>query len=189
MSFLEDSRARTLAQQVRAMDSMASVAACGPRWFGLLARFDLVTSSWRTPQCSLVEGLDEFSEIWPEWGLMRNGGCLELGMPALPMYEKGSGYWHTPTANDCKPAGKKEVEMVTKWERGEWIPNTYIRLRSQVAVRSGMVGPMNPGWAEWLMGWPLGWTDLKPLATDKFQEWQQQHSLSFVNVQAGKEAA
>jgi len=28
-------------------------------------------------------------------------------------------------------------------------------------------GKLNPTWVEWLMGWPLGWTDLKPLVTDK----------------------
>jgi hypothetical protein len=28
-------------------------------------------------------------------------------------------------------------------------------------------GSLNPTWVEWLMGWPLGWTDLKPLATGK----------------------
>jgi hypothetical protein len=37
-------------------------------------------------------------------------------------------------------------------------------------------GRLNPTWVEWLMGWPLEWTDLKPLAMDKCQEWQQQHS-------------
>ena len=26
-------------------------------------------------------------------------------------------------------------------------------------------------WVEWLMGWPLGWTDLRPLATDRFRQW------------------
>jgi hypothetical protein len=36
-------------------------------------------------------------------------------------------------------------------------------------------GPLNPDWVEWLMGWPIGWTALQPLATDKFREWQQQH--------------
>ena len=35
--------------------------------------------------------------------------------------------------------------------------------------------PRNPWVAEWLMGWPMGWTDSAPLATDKFQQWQQQH--------------
>ena len=24
---------------------------------------------------------------------------------------------------------------------------------------------------EWMMGWPIGWTDFEPLATDKFQQW------------------
>jgi hypothetical protein len=28
-------------------------------------------------------------------------------------------------------------------------------------------GRLNPQWVEWLMGWPVGWTDLKPLETDK----------------------
>ena len=47
------------------------------------------------------------------------------------------------------------------------------------AYQSGQQTPplrLNPVWVEWLMGWPLGWTDLKPLEMGKFQEWQQQHS-------------
>lgn len=40
-------------------------------------------------------------------------------------------------------------------------------------------GQLNPSWVEWLMGWPIGWTDLKPLETDRFQQWQQQHSKFF----------
>lgn len=34
-----------------------------------------------------------------------------------------------------------------------------------------------PSYAEWLMMWPLGWAELKPLEMDKFRELQQQHSL------------
>jgi hypothetical protein len=37
-------------------------------------------------------------------------------------------------------------------------------------------GSLNPTWVEWLMGWPLGWTDLKPLATGKSPSVPQQHS-------------
>ena len=36
---------------------------------------------------------------------------------------------------------------------------------------------LNPDWVEWLMGWPIGHTDLKPLAMDKYREWQQQHGI------------
>jgi hypothetical protein len=35
-------------------------------------------------------------------------------------------------------------------------------------------GKLNPEWVEWLMGWPLGWTDLKPLEMDKSHCVQQQ---------------
>jgi hypothetical protein len=36
-------------------------------------------------------------------------------------------------------------------------------------------GQLNPTWVEWLMGWPIGWTDLKPLEMDKFQQWLRSH--------------
>lgn len=38
-------------------------------------------------------------------------------------------------------------------------------------------GSLNPPWVEWLMGWPIGWTDLEPLATGKFRQWQHSHGL------------
>jgi DNA (cytosine-5)-methyltransferase 1 len=39
-------------------------------------------------------------------------------------------------------------------------------------------GALNPTWVEWLMGWPLEWTDLKPLETDKSHCVQQPHGES-----------
>jgi hypothetical protein len=39
-------------------------------------------------------------------------------------------------------------------------------------------GQLNPTWVEWLMGWPLGWTDLKPSETDRFPQWQHSHGTS-----------
>jgi hypothetical protein len=38
-------------------------------------------------------------------------------------------------------------------------------------------GQLNPNWVEWLMGWPIGWTDLKPLGTAKFQQWCDSHGI------------
>lgn len=40
---------------------------------------------------------------------------------------------------------------------------------------SGLTGRLNPDWLEWLMGWPIGHTALKPLEMGKFQEWRRQH--------------
>ena len=36
-------------------------------------------------------------------------------------------------------------------------------------------GTLSPMWVEWLMGWPVGWTDLEPLETDKFRQWLRSH--------------
>jgi hypothetical protein len=44
-------------------------------------------------------------------------------------------------------------------------------------------GKPNPINQEWLMGWPAGWTDLKPLGTGKFLSWQQQHFSPLLNTE------
>lgn len=41
----------------------------------------------------------------------------------------------------------------------------------------GEAGRLSPMWVEWLMGWPIGWTDLQRLETAKYHLWLQQHSL------------
>jgi hypothetical protein len=64
----------------------------------------------------------------------------------------------TPTAHNAK-----ETNAPSESER-----NT-----PTLAAQAG--GKLNPMWVEWLMGWPLGWTDLKPLETDKFQKWLDEH--------------
>ncbi len=35
-------------------------------------------------------------------------------------------------------------------------------LPSKVKYQEGG-GQLNPDWVEWLMGWPIGWTSIKPL--------------------------
>lgn len=38
-------------------------------------------------------------------------------------------------------------------------------------------GKPTPTNQEWMMGWPIGWTDCELLGTDKFQLWLQQHGI------------
>lgn len=61
--------------------------------------------------------------------------------------------WATPVARDYRSPGRSRIER-TGSKAGDPLPQ-------QVG------GALNPTWVEWLMGWPLGWTDLKPLATVK----------------------
>lgn len=34
-------------------------------------------------------------------------------------------------------------------------------------------GQLNPDWVEWLMNWPIGWTDLGPMSLETFREWRE----------------
>jgi hypothetical protein len=48
--------------------------------------------------------------------------------------------------------------------------------RNSMTIGAILGGTPNPEFAEWLMGWPIGWTDLKPLETAKFRQWLHSHS-------------
>ena len=58
------------------------------------------------------------------------------------------------------------------WRSGKASQATMERNSRPLSEQIG--GSLNPTWVEWLMGWPLGWTDLKPLATDRFRSVLQQ---------------
>ncbi len=81
--------------------------------------------------------------------------------------------WPTPTKSDHKGSGPTMVRKDGKL-RGDRLD--YATERNSDGSPTG--GQLNPNWVEWLIGWPIGWTDLKPLAMDKYQQWLQQHGRS-----------
>jgi hypothetical protein len=90
--------------------------------------------------------------------------------------------WATPSANKTTRSGELVNANGSPWD-GQSKPHSkntgqpvQTALTDQVA-RETTGGQLNPTWVEWLMGWPLGWTDLKPLATDKFHQWQHSHGI------------
>tara|TARA_Y100001970_G_C14231189_1_gene858750 strand:+ start:2141 stop:2647 length:507 start_codon:yes stop_codon:yes gene_type:complete len=66
--------------------------------------------------------------------------------------------WPTPTSHNAKEGG---------------YPSEHARNTPTLAAQAG--GQLNPTWVEWLMGWPLGWTDSSASATAKFREWLASH--------------
>ena len=78
--------------------------------------------------------------------------------------------WPTPVTRDYKDTGTKE--LMTRALNKRESPG----LALVVGAETG--GKLNPTWVEWLMGWPLGWTDLKPVETDKSHCVQQPHGES-----------
>jgi hypothetical protein len=262
-SFLEAFPVRTSPQQDEGKELTEQDQDSGLSSLESLAKYDPDTCSWKTPQYSLLGGLEEFSETWPRWGTMRDGECWALPMWGLRTKGTGSGYslptptcnpqapnknantngpkslmevargerdhlWPTPTVcgnynrkGASKTSGDGLATAVKKWptplanchtgaghgpnkKGGENLqtavkkwptpvasmskgssPATLTRKtgksrendRLDHAVMASDGGQLNPTWVEWLMGWPIGWTDLKPLETAKFQQWRQEHSL------------
>jgi hypothetical protein len=262
------SRARTSVLPAKERASTASAPACGEAWRASWAKFDPVSSSWKTAQPSLLGDSDECSVTWPRSGMTADGQCWELTKLAPPISATGSGLLPsipTPTAKDSANArnatanrrpgakfnsGTTLCDFVTLWPtakssdhrigmperyKGEqslngrrsnlndaaarWpTPDAHMGsggrtsktaptgkrasgTKQQITLndavkwncatptardwRSGKAseathaknsrplseqigGSLNPMWVEWLMGWPLGWTDLKPWGMVRF---------------------
>jgi hypothetical protein len=78
--------------------------------------------------------------------------------------------WPTPTANMHKGSGPTLI-------RSDGKDRSWDSLHYAVEQVTDIGGTLNPTWVEWLMGWPLGWTDLNQLGMDKYQKWQEQHGV------------
>ena len=166
---------------------------CGERWQGLLARLDPNTHLWKIPQCSLFADLEQSLETWPRWGTMQNGECYQQPMLVQTTKETEFGllpnnetFFHTPNTtgldggSNSRKALKKRMEKYPTPVARMWkdmnCPAEHRRDSLPLAAIAG--GALNPTWTEWLMGWPLEWTDLKPLEMDKSHFVQQQHGQS-----------
>lgn len=164
MSFLAGFRARTSAQPVVVQESMVINQDYGKKWQESSMRYDLNTSSWKTHRSLLEEDLQESSVTLPKLGLIADGVVFQQKNVVRLIRETVYGWsgemFATPQARDYRSGS------LDRWND----PRRSRNLNDQVG------GLLNPEWEEWLMGWPIGWTELKPLAMDKFQEWQRQHS-------------
>ena len=212
---------KTSQPQEKAQELTESVQECGEKWRASFTKYDPDSCSWKTHQCSLLGDLDEFSETWPRWGLMRNGECWEQTQLEHPIKESVYGFTvPTPVASDgttgsligkndnfyeTKTGMPRKVNqngkdgsvglgrLVKMWptpqasdnrDRGN-MSNPSVQRRVAIGKQISLSqsvhptsGQLNPTWTEWLMGWPLEWTDLKPLVTDKSPSVPQPHGES-----------
>lgn len=119
-------------------------------------------------------------------------------------FAKQATQWRTPNTTDV---GTPPERLVTKEGRpaelgrrmyrttkdgglttskaGEVIPQSQT-LGLQVSLLTGKP-QLNPRFVEWLMGWPLGWTDSEPVATE-WCRWQRRMRSALSRLVSGREA-
>ena len=174
---------------------------CGPPPSPPYARLDHDTASLRTFQASwLADTLSESYATLPKAGIACDGVVYQQPKWARRISVIGYGLLPTPNTMDSLPPKSPEAlhreatvtrpgrrqpsnlrDAVSNMQR--WpTPRQFMHKDSTTDRGKGNLGEvvggkLNPTWVEWLMGWPLGWTDLRPLAMDKFRLWQQQHGI------------
>lgn len=202
--FLAGFHAKTSVLPEAAQDSTEPEAGCGRNLRGSLARYDRDSHSLKTVQDSLFSDLIESSPTLPRSGTMRNGECYQQPTLGPITIEKDSGFSleKFPTPTVCGNYNRKGASATSGdglatyvrkyptptasacrgWSPGHNRAETNDRIDYTIereAHQSGKPGRLNPMWEEWLMAWPIGWTQLKPLETVRFLLWQQQHSPSY----------
>ena len=183
MSLPADSHAKiSQSQETKQEYNTELVVAYGQSAPVCLGTFNLNTPSLKTSQTFLMDtgeiGLSEYSGTFPRSGMMRSGTVYQLPNLARTITEIGSGLLPTPAASTggttgnwqpIRPSGHRAQlslqQYVRMWptptahnaKEGAY-PSEYNRNTPTLAAQAG--GALNPMWVEWLMGFPLGHTDL-----------------------------
>ena len=163
ISSVVDFRVRISVLQERVRALTANALDSGVSSLELLARYDLLTSSWKTSQRCLAEDSERFSETWPRSGMMRNGTAY-LRPPCAPLTgETGFSSWGTPRASigggdAVKRAARGMLEgQVLVWPTPRCHNASETASPSERKRRSPGLGAV---WVEQLMGFPDGWTEV-----------------------------
>ena len=126
----------------------------------------LVTPSKAREGGTLIEALSART-MWPTptvcGNYNRNGASKTSGDGLATAVRM----WPTPTRHNAKEGG---------------FPSEHERNTPTLAAQAG--GALNPTWVEWLMGWPIGHTDLQPSGTAKFHLVPQPHGESLEGLEA-----
>ena len=126
----------------------------------LFAEYDHVSFSLKTSQHCWLEAETKFYLALPPSGMMLNGKCYQQKIKAHGIQESACSLLPTPTASDWLRASfSKDSIRKNVVERGHQLQLTALMTLTDVPIQ------VWPKIWEWLMGFPLNWTDLKPSET------------------------
>lgn len=108
---------------------------------------------------------------------MRSGECFERPTLGSTTNARGCGSC-LPTPSGVNGGRNHTMGRIDEWGG------------SSNPLRGTVIGSMClPEFEELVMGWPIGWTELTPFATDRFRAWLQEHSENSMTGLADRKAA
>lgn len=181
----------TLANPLASLDSATEQTTHDTYGLGLktqLAHYDRPTQSWRTSEDTSLWGEYKLLENLPQSGMTQNGVLYQQPAWERPIDESASLLWPTPTTQEVEhpkaqltSTGRRKsqngttshslglADAVQMWptptvDDSKNVTRTsgaFQSLVRSVQESSTVSGKLNPTWVEWLMGFPIGWTDLE----------------------------
>lgn len=160
----------------------------------LSGRYSPDTRSWRTPRNLFGDGLTLSPETWSNSGIVLHGAYYPRRPLAPHTCENDSGQspkemFPTPTVNTAKNSAtesqrrRKTLDLlnyVVKYPtpmasayggctgaRKKIKSMDGLTNEEKRSLCAGNFGTLNPVWAEWLIGWPAGWTATEPERSGK----------------------
>ncbi len=160
---------------------------CFQRKRSVLRTKEKGSSSWPTPDASGREGTNQ---------------SPSPGAAVRPQLALAAKNWATPAAADANGghlsrSGKRSGELLLKGQAKNWATpqardwrsdstephgthypplSRQVNSTSQRGKRGSVREVLNPRFDETLMGWPIGWTELEPVATEWSRWWQLMRS-------------
>lgn len=204
-SWLAGFPARTCLLSETGLESGVTSQDCGRSSRGSSEKSDRSGCSWRIRQTSSGSDSTSSYMTLTRSGTMRNGLACQRPSSEPVTSETGFGYLQRYGDQEMRFTLQKLVEdgkdsrtVELPPKEFEFFPTPtysdaknrgtlsqllreYIPLSCRVRMTDGVFdnspgGRTNPMWTEWLMGWPITWNSLEPLATDRFRQWLQRHS-------------
>src|SRR5262245_3811896 len=134
--------------------------------------YDQTSRSWRTYRIFLSGDSETYSQTWPRAGMTRNGNAYQLAPSAPHTDATGSLSLPTPLASDGDKGGRGDLRALVRLGRGsrrrdwptplarDWKNRGWVRIRvGRTMLPEAVGGPVSPSFVEWLMGFPIGWTE------------------------------
>jgi len=170
-SFAEDTPASHSAQRAKGKGKKTRDT-CGHGCEKQLAIYDPTTQSWKMSEVTSALVEPPLWETLPPSGMTVDGIAYQLPPSAprssaigysLSLGHNGPnshGLWPTATTQDHATRYSQGGMPLGMAVRLYWTPTATANYAAPSMVqRGGHAGYLNPTWVEWLMGFPIGWTD------------------------------